>query len=301
MNSKQWQYAVALAEVLNFSKVSESLNISQPALSKQILQLEKDLGVKLFDRNYVPLRLTPAGEHFVKEAKALLYKEEQLKRSMETYRLGERGRLTVGMSPFRATYLAPKLVKALQERFPQVEIRIADTNSAQIRKDMEDGKLDLAVVNLPVDEAVFDYVPLEPDVLVLAVPNALLSSLPPDAVGGGVEMEFAACAALPFVVVEPAKEMRQLFETVCAAAQVRPPIAMEVVGLSTALAMARAGIGATLLPLQFVSGEATTATDLTLFRIKNDTYRRQPVAITRRGQYVSEVAQYAIELLTRGS
>jgi len=72
MNSRQLQYAIKLSEVRNFSQVAEQLNISQPALSKQILSLEQELGVKLFDRNTSPLTLTPAGDIFIEEAKNYL-------------------------------------------------------------------------------------------------------------------------------------------------------------------------------------------------------------------------------------
>ena len=71
MNTKQIQYVLALSETLNFSQTAEQLCITQPALSKQILHIEKDLGVKLFDRNHTPLTLTPAGEYFVRNARRL--------------------------------------------------------------------------------------------------------------------------------------------------------------------------------------------------------------------------------------
>ena len=63
MNSRQLHYAILLSQIRNFSQVAEKLDITQPALSKQILNLENELGVKLFDRNTIPLTLTPAGEH----------------------------------------------------------------------------------------------------------------------------------------------------------------------------------------------------------------------------------------------
>ena len=80
LNTRQLEYALRLARVRNFSQVAEELKITQPALSKQILQLESELGVKLFDRNTNPLTLTPAGEHFVQEAQELLYREEKRKK-----------------------------------------------------------------------------------------------------------------------------------------------------------------------------------------------------------------------------
>ena len=297
MNYKQLQYAIELAEECNFSKVSERLNISQPALSKQIIGLENELGVKLFDRTCTPMRLTPAGEHFIKNAKELIYKEDQLKRSMEDFRLGERGQLTIGLSPFRSLYLIPQIAKKLKARFPNVKISICDTNSDQVRKDVEEGKLDFGIVNLPVDDSIFECVPIEPDVLVLAVPNDMLETLQTVPHEGLSEIDFKQCTHLPFVIVDPSKEMRRLFDRLCTLSDIRPPITMEVVGITTAWAMARSGIGATLLPLQFINEDAFDSSNITLFTIQNDSFRRQPAIITRRGQYVSEYARYAMELL----
>ncbi len=297
MNAKQLQYAIELAKVCNFSKVSEKLNISQPALSKQIILLEKELGVKLFDRNSVPMQLTAAGDYFIRRAQDLLYREDQLKRSMESFRTEKRGRLTIGISPFRSVYLIPPMVKKMRERYPAVEIHICDTDSKQNRQDVADGKLDLAIVNLPVDDPALEYIPLEPDVLVLAVPNTLLEKLTITTLHKSTAIDFKECAALPFVVVDPTKEMRRLFESLCSETDAHPPIAMEVTGLTAAWAMARAGIGAALLPLQFVNGDELDNADITLFTIKNNTFRRQPAIVTRRGQYLSEYAQYAISLL----
>jgi DNA-binding transcriptional LysR family regulator len=104
------------------------------------------------------------------------------------------------------------------------------------------------------------------------------------------------CEAMPFVTVGDQQEMRRLFESACTAARFRPQIATEVVGLSTAWAMCRAGVGATLLPLQFVlcnGGDAGVA----LYTLRQKIQSRQPVIVTRRGQYRSPYAQYAIEQL----
>lgn len=293
MNAKQLQYAIELADLKNFSKVSEKFNISQPALSKQIMFLEKDLGVKLFDRSGVPLKLTPAGEHFIKEAKELLYKEKQLKSSMEGFASGEKGKLKIGISPFRSLYLIPPIVEKMRERYPEVDIYLSDTNSEQNRKDVEEGNLDFAIVNLPVDETVFEYIAIEPDVVALAVPNKMLDLLESS---DKDEIDFKDCAKLPFVVVEQKKEMRNLFENLCAKDNLTPRIRMEVVGITTAWAMARAGIGATILPLQFINEEAFDGESITLFTIKDNTFKRQPVIITRKGQYLSDYAKYAIKL-----
>ena len=292
MNTRQLQYAITLAKVRNFSQVADMLNISQPALSKQIINLEGELGLKIFDRSTTPLSLTAAGEHFIQQAEELCYREEQLLRSMEQFRSGEAGRLTIGISPFRCMYMIPHIIKKVRDRFPGVQIVLHETGSDTLRKEAAEGKYDLAIVNLPVDDTVLEVTPLEADTLVLAVPKALCSGLP-----AGGEVDFSQCRDLPFVVVGQNQEMRRLFDQLCAGADFHPRVAAEVVGLSTAWALAHAGVGAAVLPLQFVSS-ASFDENLILFTLKGNHFTRQPVIVRRKGQYLSQYAAYAIELLT---
>ena len=297
MNARQLQYAVLLSQVRNFSQVAEKLKITQPALSKQIRLLEEEVGVKLFDRSTTPLTLTSAGEHFIREAQELLYKEDQLLRSMERFQSGEAGRIVIGISPFRSQYLVPELLRRFRARYPRVQVVVREVSgSDQLRKDAAEGRFDFAVVNLPVDDSVLEVVPLEQDTLVLAVPNALAEGLPMCGEGRLPSISFSQCSHLPFVVVGPNQEMRQLFDKLCISARFHPEIAVEVVGLSTAWAMANAGVGAALLPLQFI-GPARQGEKVTLFALQDNHYSRQPAIVTRRGQYLSEPARYAMELL----
>lgn len=297
MNRKQLQYVIELSEDLNFSVVAEKLGITQPALSKQILSLERELDVKLFDRNNIPMTMTAAGEHFVAEAKKLIYREDQLLRSMEDYKSGKLGKLEIGISPFRSLYLIPNIVKQVKDKFPGVTVVLHEEGSDTLRKNATEGKYDFALVNLPVDESVLDVKLIEADTLVLAVPEKLSQALPASSENGIPEIDLSQCKNIPFVVVSPAQEMRQLFDKMCAEADFVPYVATEVVGVSSAWSMARAGVGATLLPLQFVENFEFDKS-IALFKLKNCQYSRQPAIVTRRGQYISEYAKYAIELLT---
>lgn len=297
MNTKQIQYALALSETLNFSQVADQLGISQPALSKQIQHLEKELGVRLFDRNHSPLTLTPAGEYFVRSARELVYREEQLRKALEQFQSGESGRLVIGVTPFRSLYLMPELVKKIRSRYPGVCIALHEVNSAQLRKDAAEGKCDLAIVNLPVDTAVLDMIPLEPDTLVLAVHHSMAGTLPASKDGKYLAVDFSQLQDLPFVALTPGQELRKLFDGLCTSADFHPNIAAEVVGVTSALAMARAGVGAAVLPLQFVHSQSFDD-NLSLYIVKNSPYSRQPAVVTRRGQVRTPYADYAIRLLT---
>ena len=294
MNLRQLHYAVMLSETGNFSQLAEKLNITQPALSKHILTLEKELGIQLFDRTTVPLSLTAAGEFFIKEARELLYKEDQMLRSMKQFCTGERGELTIGITPFRSAYLIPDIVKKVREEFPGVRVKLVEEGSEQLRKDAADGRFDFAVVNMPVDETLLRATPIEPDKLVLVYSMELEETF--TELKGKEEIDFRNCENLPFVVLGAGQEMRVLFDNLCASLNVYPEIAAEVVNMTTAWEMASAGVAATLLPLQFVN---STATDRKLIvkRLVNSVQLRQPAIVTRKGQYISPYAKYAIDLL----
>lgn len=295
MNSRQLQYALLLSQVRNFSQAAEKLEISQPALSKQILNLENELGIRLFDRNTNPLQLTAAGAYFIREAEALLYKEDQLLRSMDRFRSGEAGELVIGITPFRGAYLIPQIVNQIRKRFPGIRIRLHEAGSDTLRKEVTEGKYDLAVVNLPVDDSILDVRPLEPDKLVLAVPRQMLELLPP--LSPDQDISFSDCKRLPFAVVGENQEMRVLFDKLCASAGFTPNIAVEVVGLTTAWTIARSGAAATILPWQFVEKDVSDD-KIAIISIRDIVYTRRPAVVTRKDQFISDSARYAIDLLT---
>lgn len=292
------EYAILLAKTRSFSQVADSLGISQPFLSKQILSLEQELGIKLFDRSTIPLTITAAGEYFIQEAKDLLYKENQLLQTMEAYKSGDCGKLVIGISPFRSLYLMPGLIKKIKTKYPNVEIVLKETGSEQLRQNVAEGKYDFAIINLPVDTSILNVTPINPDILLLAVPNSMASSLPSSKIMQKpyLEIDFKDCQHLPFIVVSKTQELRHLFEQLCSSADFHPNISVEVIGVTTAWALAHAGIGATLVPLQFIENE-NYDDEITLFSIKSNLYSRQPAIITKKGQYLSKYAEYAISLL----
>ena len=294
MNSRQLYYAVQLAKTGSFSRLAESLNVSQPALSKQILSLEKELGVKLFNRTSNNITPTPAGNYFIKEAQQILYKEDQLIKSMAQFKTGDKGEIVIGATPFRSSYLLPSLVKTLNNKFSGLKIKLVEEGSDLLRRDVAEGKFDIAIVNLPVDDSALEVIPLESDHLILAVPRKFCEEYKLS----GTSLNFSECEKLPFVVVSELQEMRILFEKLCTTLNVYPEILAEVTGLVTALEVASSGVAATLLPKQFVDSRNENG-NLLLFEINDKTSLRQPAIVRKKGQFKSEFADYAIKYLTK--
>lgn len=294
MNSKQLQYAVVLARVKNFSVAAEELGITQPAFSKQIIALENELGIKLFDRGANPLLTTAAGEFFIEKAKKILFEQETLMKTMEGYKSGEYGKLTIGIAPFRSLYVMPSLVGKLKKEFPDLHIVLQEHGLEQLEKGLREGLYDFAIMNLPVEDPNFEVIPLESDSLVLAVPEKMAHLIKVQNALGKVSL--SDCQDLPFVVVGHNQEMRKLFEKLCADAEIEPNIFVEVTGVTTAREMVRAGLAATIIPRPFLQNEDGNSS-VVLFELEQVEYVRQPAVVLMRNQYVSKYAEYAIKLL----
>ncbi len=299
MNSRQLQYAICLSQILNISQTAEKLNISQPALSKQILSLEKELGVILFDRSTTPIALTAAGESFIRSAKEIVFKEDELKRSMQDFKSGEKGQLVIGISPFKASYFLVDVIEKLHKKYPNLLVVLKESNSIQLQKDAIEGQVDITVMNLPVDEALLDVVPLPPEPVVLAVPKKFAGSfkdLKPARDGEYPVIDLADCKNIPFIALGKTQELRRLFDKLCITADIVPNITTEVVGITTAWSLAQAGIGATVLPLRFIEGNKLCE-NVMIFSLENTASIRRPAIITRKGQYISKYAAQAIEFI----
>lgn len=303
MNSRQLHYAVLLSQIKNFSQVADRLNITQPALSKQILSLEQELGVRLFDRSTTPLSLTPAGECFIQNAQEILYREEQLKRTMEAFHSGEKGRIIIGIAPFRSLYFISDVILRMKAEYPGIQIVLKEANSTQLHKGIVNGDYDFAIMHLPVDELQLDILPMKPEPLVLAVPDGLLPLLdfaPSDGSTGLPTLRLEDCGRLPFVTVSQQQELRQLFDRLCMNAGIHPEISVEVIGVATAWAMARAGLGATLLPLGFMQ-DKRFSDGLSVFALQHTATTRQPAVVIRKGQFLSDHTRRMISFLTENS
>ncbi len=295
MNSRQLQYAIMLAQTRNFSQAAEKLNISQPAFSKQIISLENELGVKLFDRGVTPPALTPAGEFFIEKSRKLLFEEDVLLKTLEKYKSGERGKLVIGAVPFRSLYMMPELIKKVKDKFPQLQINLIEYGLSVLKQGLLDGEYDFAIMNLPVNEPEFETIALSPDTLVLAVPEKFVDLV--ESNKDGLIKDLSAAGNLPFVTVGKEQEMRKLFDALCVQSGVCPDIYATVTGVATAWDVVKSGVAATIIPKQFVEARGDYA-GVKLFEIENIPYTRQSAIVTRRGQFISKYAEYAIKQLT---
>ncbi len=171
MDIKQLRALVALAEQGNYRQAASRLCISQPALSKQIQALETQLGVRLFERGRQGAVLTAGGQRLYPEAQVLVAQYQQFQQRARRVALGEAGRLSLGFG-LSSFHLAPQLVAAFRQRFPEVAIGLEDLPSERQYQLLLQGELQAGFVRLPVNTPLCG-VALLSDRLVLAAPGAL--------------------------------------------------------------------------------------------------------------------------------
>src|SRR6266545_1723391 len=159
---------VILAERLHFGEAARLLNLSQPALSKQIRQLEDEIGAPLFDRGRHGARLTEVGSLFADEARRLLRQAEVALEQGRRAARGEVGRLAVGFG-FSTVTLVPRVISKFRLRYPGVEIELRDMSTPEQIDALHAGRIHIGFVRLPAGKGLRQLPVLE-DRLVLALP-----------------------------------------------------------------------------------------------------------------------------------
>lgn len=148
MITQRLKYFVTLAKLKNYTKAAQELYISQPALSKQIVSLEEDLGVKLFDRNTKQVRLTFAGEVLFEQAKLLIAQEENIRHQLNIASKVEKVNLIIGNSTGWGTYHLPYVFNRLIIEYPNVSISLRQYNYSVILQNLSRKLINIAIVRV---------------------------------------------------------------------------------------------------------------------------------------------------------
>src|SRR5262245_30949942 len=159
---------IVLAERLHFSEAARLLHLSQPALSKQIRQLEDEVGAPLFDRGRHGARLTEVGSLFAEEARRLIQQAEAALEHGRRAARGEVGRLAIGFG-FSTVTLVPRVISKFRLHYPGVEIDLRDMSTPEQIDALRAGRIHIGFVRLPAGSGL-RHLPVLEDRLVLALP-----------------------------------------------------------------------------------------------------------------------------------
>ncbi len=275
---KQLRYFEALAAQGHFGRAADLCNVSQPALSMQIKELEEQLGTPLFERSARQVRLTGFGEVFSGHARAVLRGADELSDMARVAQERIMGRLRLGVIPTIAPYLLPAVIKGLTARYEGLDIHVRETLTSKLLADLEAGKIDAAIVALPVSEPAFTEVALFDERFVLVRPFAQEGEPVPSAEG---------LREMRLLLLEEGHCFRDQALSFCGVPQLRTRDGLDASSLSTLVQMVGAGIGVTLIP-QMAVGVETRSADVSVARFQSSEPNRTVGMIWRKSSPLAE-------------
>jgi DNA-binding transcriptional LysR family regulator len=153
LDFRRLYYFVVVAEELHFTRAAERLHIAQPPLSYQIQQLERDLGVRLFERTKHRVQLTDAGQVLLDAAQRIFGQMEQTVHAVRRVGQGEVGLLTVGFIPSASNNILPIILQLFRQRFPDVQLFLKEMTPDQVVRGLHDQQIDVGLLYLPLDDS----------------------------------------------------------------------------------------------------------------------------------------------------
>jgi len=266
MDLRHTRTFVTVAELGTVSKAALRLHLTQPALSRQIGDLERELGFKLFDRVGRRLLLTSEGEQLLGECRALLTHAGAVREQAELLRRGDQGVLKVAASPQHIESVFSQFLHSYAGRWPGVEVRVSEGTGSEILAMLERGEIHLGqnlLHGVRLDDKRFGQQPLE------AV-ELLAGCAPGLKLGKRGAIEVAELAPHPLLLLEAGFGFRRAFDAAARLAGITPRIRFESRSPHTLLALAEAGHGIAVFP----SALRAHRYDLRILRL---TYRGRPL------------------------
>lgn len=247
---RQLRYFDALGRHGHFGRAAEACAISQPALSMQIKELEDSLGAVLIERGARQVRLTKFGEEAARRVRDILRSVDELEDSARASRGRLAGRLRIGMIPTIAPYLLPAVIGNLARMHPELDIQLRETLTAKLIQELLEGRLDAAIVALPVSEPSLAEVALFSE-------NFLLVRPAED--GGTPVPSRETLCDMRLLLLEEGHCFRDQALSFCNMRSSPQRQSLDASSLSTLVQMVGAGIGVTLIPEMAAAVETRSA------------------------------------------
>ena len=244
MELRHLRYFVTVASELHFGRAASKLNISQPPLSMQIRDLEREVGVELLYRTKRSVSLTQAGSAFLDEAKDIISRVNRAKTSAQQAGRGESGNLTIGFISVADYNVLPHVLREFQKKYPSVSLGLREATTDTQLADLASGVIDIGFLLSPVNtEGIASF---------LIAKARLIAVLPANHPQAKTKnaISIKSLAASPFIMT-PRQHAPGLYDSIirfCEKFEVRPRIAQEAIQMQTIVSLVSAEMGVSLIP-----------------------------------------------------
>ena len=264
MELRQLHYFVVLAHRLHFTQAAEEVAIAQPALSQQIQALERELGLRLFERTPRRIRLTPAGQGLLVHAERVLADVDRLSAEMASYVGVRRGRLHIGLHQTLGVSWLSGLLARFHGRYRGIELVLHEGVTEPMLEQLEEGKLDL--VWMHSIGTLFPKTPLPKGLETKAVLTeaVLLGAGPPHRLAGRSQISWDALQAEEFVLFQPGSGLRQVVMDLSQQAGFLPHVIFESGDMGIIRALVSEGMGIAVFPHSVIAASGRSLVPLDL-------------------------------------
>lgn len=287
MELTQLRSVIAVAEAGNFTRASERMNISQPSLSQQILNLEKELNQKLFHRLGRKAVLTEVGAAFLERARRIIFESESAVKELSDSPTLAR-QITVGAIATLAPYLMPALITRCRKRFPNLEINIHEDFKGRLIRGVLDGELDLAIVALPAEEPRIHTEVLLKEPLLLAIGKT-------HPLARKAKITAADLAHETFAMLGTSSSLTAQIQSFCGDHHFEPKIGFRCSQIATVKSIVGLGLGVAILPRVVRSPEDDA--DIDYLRLADAKPFREIGVIRHMQRYQSRGAEQFLAVL----
>lgn len=275
MNLRDLRYLVALAEHKHFGRAAEASFVSQPTLSTQIKKLEDELGVALVERTPRKVLLTEVGREIAQRARDVLNEIEQIRAIARRTLDPESGTVRLGIFPTLGPYLLPHVVPRIRERFPRLELLLVEEKTEVVLRQLREGRLDAAILALPVhdDQLHAEFLFEEP--FLLAVPER-------HELARRKALKLEDLANQSLLLLEDGHCLRDQALEVCHLSGAGEKTGFRATSLETLRQMVAANVGITLLPALAVQPPVAQSENVHLLAFRGDAPSRRIAMVWRK-------------------
>lgn len=278
---RQLKVFESAARLLSFTRASEELFLTQPAVSMQVRQLEDQVGLSLFEKLGKKIHLTEAGREFYQYTRAIFQELEEVEEVLEAMKGVKKGRLDIAVAS-TVNYFAPRLLAAFSRRYPGISLTIEATNRKNLIRFLESNQKDLVLMGKPPEQLDLEFEPFMENPLVVIAP-------PEHPLAGETNLPLARLAEETFVIREPGSGTRAAMERFFADQGLTIRTGMQMTRNEAIKQAVRVGLGLSVVSLHSLELELETGR-LVVLNVQGFPIRRRWHIVHRRGKRLSPVA-----------
>jgi len=288
METRLLKYFTVLADELHFGKAAKKLHISQPPLSRQIKDLENELGVRLFDRTKRNVRLTEYGKYLKRESNKLFNHIEAMKNHLESMKNGSEGQIKIGYIADFMYSIFPDILSDLKRKYPKIETILVESDTGSQISSLRAGQLNIGFIRTPIDanDIIMEPIYEETFSLILAKshPLSMRKHIP-----------LRELADEPYIGFSPEcpQPLSRNVMNICSRAGFSPKVFIRSLQINSIVKLVEKNIGYAIVP---IGPKAVLKENVKSFELKNYPERAE-ISVAYNPESSDEIAKKAVKLI----